>query len=96
MGRRGVHLTREWPDEPQVRAWIRTPHDDLVREAATDGTASEHPNDEMRFTQAHGPFRRYERTISARDGKWHERTEYELHIPWFAWLFAPQIGRAHV
>ena len=94
MGRRGVHLTREWPDEPQVRAWIRTPHDDLVREVTTDDTASEHPNDEMRFTQAHGPFSRYERTISAHDGKWHERTEYELHIPWFTRLFAPLVRRS--
>ncbi|MFZ9931100.1 MAG: hypothetical protein ACO3GZ_09865 [Ilumatobacteraceae bacterium] len=34
MGRNGVHLVREWPNEPQVRAWLTTPHDDLVREEA--------------------------------------------------------------
>ncbi|MCE2764778.1 MAG: MFS transporter [Ilumatobacteraceae bacterium] len=90
MGRNGVHLVREWPDETQVRAWLCTPRDDLVGEEPdlddSDTVAS--------FSQRHGPFRDYRRTVSARDGRLHERTDYRLVIPWFRWLFGPLVKRS--
>ncbi|NDD96891.1 MAG: MFS transporter, partial [Actinobacteria bacterium] len=90
MGRNGVHLVREWPDEPQVRAWLTTPHDDLVREEAEahghDGVAT--------FGQQHGPFRRYRRTVTERDGTLREETDFAVVIPWFHWLFGPLIRRS--
>ncbi|MFN5603096.1 MAG: hypothetical protein ACK49V_00930, partial [Actinomycetes bacterium] len=90
MGRNGVHLVREWPDETQVRAWLCTPRDDLVGEEPdlddSDTVAS--------FSQRHGPFRDYRRTVSARDGRLHERTDYRLVIPWFHWLFGPLVKRS--
>jgi MFS family permease len=72
-------VTREWPDDPEVRSRLERPRRDLLTEATpSDGT----------FNQVIGPFRAYERTLTERDGKLVERTSYKLAIPWFGWLFA--------
>lgn len=90
MGRNGVHLVREWPDEPQVRAWLCAPRDDLVGEEPDPGTTDA----DASFVQAHGPFREYRRTVTTRDGRLHERTDYHLVIPWFRWLFGSLVKRS--
>ena len=76
----------DWPDEPQVRAWLTAPHDDLVREAAVDDGETE----AVSFAQQHGPFREYRRTVTARAGTWLEnRAEAEVRVPlelaWAMW-----------
>ena len=72
-------VTREWPDDPEVRSRLERPrHDLLTEDVAPDGT----------FRQVTGPFRTYERTLTERSGRLVERTRYQLAIPWFGWLFA--------
>ena len=81
MGRNGVHLVREWPDEPQVRATLCAPRSDLVLERAVKGDQSR--GRVATFTQSHGPFVRYRRTVVAHGDGLREETGYELIIPWF-------------
>jgi MFS family permease len=76
--RGGRTVTREWPDEPDVRSRLERPRVDLLTERdAGDGV----------FRQVMGPFRGYERRLTSGSGRIVERTEYRLDIPWFGWLF---------
>jgi MFS family permease len=72
-------VTREWPDEPELRSRLQQPRCDLL---------TEEPADDGAFVQLIGPFKEYERRVSERDGRLVERTRYRLAIPWFGWLFA--------
>lgn len=78
--RGGTTVTREWPDDPEVRARLEAPRDDLLAERRRDDGS---------FEQAVGPFAAYERTVGPGSaGTLVERTRYRLAIPWFGWLFA--------
>lgn len=80
-------LTRTWPDDPDHRRIVLGPRDDLVDEeplTVTSGGAAA----TTRFAQRHGPFERYERTVTVGETGLVETTRYHLAIPWFAWLFA--------
>jgi len=46
-----------------------------------------------RFSQAEGPFVRYERLVEDDGDTLRESTEYRLDIPWFRWLFAWPVRR---
>jgi MFS family permease len=72
-------VTREWPDDPEVRTRLERPRRDLL---------TEQPAEEGVFHQLIGPFKEYERRLTTRDGLLVERTRYRLAIPWFGWLFA--------
>jgi len=96
VGRNGVHLVREWPDEPQVREWLYVPHDDLVDEEADIDTDLGASDSEASFVQRHGPFLDYRRTVTASNGRLSERTDYRLVIPWFHWMFGPLVRRSIV
>jgi MFS family permease len=78
-------ITRAWPDDEEHRQLVATPRDDLVAESADPHCAR---GLEFTFSQHHGPFRSYERSAVAVDGKLVERTRYRLTIPWFRWVFA--------
>ena len=74
-------VTRAWPDDEEHRRLVTLPRNDLVVESGP-------PADAATFTQAHGPFRSYERSTTIAAGKIVERTRYRLIIPWFRWVFA--------
>ncbi len=76
-------LTSVWADHsPEAQLATHPRHDILTEARAEDGS----------FLQAHGPFRRYRRTLVASlDGDAGTVTEtitYRLSIPWFGFLFA--------
>ncbi len=79
-------ITQVWPaGSPRADA-ATTPRDDLLREEA-DGDGS--------FSQAHGPFHHYRRTVATRaDGCVQEQVEYELRVPGWGWLFRKPIRGA--
>lgn len=55
----------------------------------------ERPDGPQQFTQAHGPFRTYRRSVTlGDDGSVRERTEFHLDIPWFGWMFSWLSARA--
>lgn len=78
MGLGGRTVSREWPDQPEVLAVLRSPRRDLLIEA---------PAGDDRFEQAHGPFRSYERRLERSPRGWRETTTYRLVLPWMGWLF---------
>ncbi len=86
----GRAIVRSWPNDPDSLATLTSPRDDFILEAsatsADDATWS--------FTQEHGPFRSYERTVAVSGDRLTETTEYRLAIPWFGWLFAWPVQRA--
>ncbi|MEX2626446.1 MAG: MFS transporter [Ilumatobacteraceae bacterium] len=94
MGRGGRMVTRAWPDHPEVVEVLRRPRHDLVAERrvdqgdADDADGADESVDGAEFEQAHGPFRRYRRTVERDGDGWRETTEYRLVIPWMMWLFA--------
>lgn len=60
--------------------------------AARDGLVAERAAGDGCFELAHGPFRRYRRTVEvhpAADGQLRvsQRVEFQLAVPYFAWLF---------
>jgi MFS family permease len=83
-------ITQVWPaGSPRAEA-APTPRDDLLREARDTGTGGDGT-----FSQAHGPFRHYRRTLTTLDdGSVQETVEYRLHVPGWGWLFRYPIGRA--
>ena len=87
MLRRVRTVSRSWPDDDDHRRVVLAPRDDLVSEVIVDATTDD-TADAARFTQRHGPFEAYERSVAVRDERLHETTTYRLTIPWFAWLFA--------
>jgi MFS family permease len=76
-----ARVRHRWPAaDPSTWASLATPRHDLLTETASSpGT----------FTQATGPFLRYERQLDALDGEVQETTEYRLVVPWWGWLFGP-------
>jgi len=86
-------VTRRWPNEIEQRSRLDVPREALVAEAE----ASRTPTDKgvrVTFTQEHGPFTSYTRTLDVpddRDQQIEERTSYRLRIPWFGWLFGPPV-----
>jgi MFS family permease len=79
-------VTRDWPDEPEVRSRLERPRHGLLTEVRQpDGT----------FHQVSGPFAGYRRLLTAEHGRIVERTDFRLAIPWFGWLFLLPV-RAHL
>ena len=74
------------PADSPAYAHITTPRDDLLLESAP----VRRPEGTLVFTQEHGPFSAYTRTVAdhGTGGGAVERTEYRLSIPWFGWVFA--------
>jgi MFS family permease len=70
------------------------PRDDLVVAEQADG-AGAHPSEitsvqqsaVLEFTQAHGPFTSYQRTVIRLDDAVEESTTFRLQVPWFGWIF---------
>jgi MFS family permease len=76
-------IRRIWACAPSsgdaTRAALLTPREDILLERAEpDGS----------FSCQEGPFRRYRRVVAEEGGQFVETTDYELAIPWWAWLFA--------
>ena len=100
MPGRGSTLTRTWPDDEHHRALLTARRDDLLVERLEpgDGTidrAGSRTGEEAtaRWSQEHGPFRSYERTVTAAGGSLFEETRFDLHVPSFGWLFVPLTRR---
>jgi MFS family permease len=89
-------LTASWPAGSPEAAAALLPRTDLLTETAAPGEGAEQrPGAPLAFAQNVGPFRRYRRTVTTGpDGTVHERTEFELAVPWFGWLFARLSARA--
>ena len=81
-------LTRTW--DVSHLEWLSRPRTDIVAE-----TRSESDGDALVFTQSHGPFSAYTRTVTTSDGHLVEAVDYRLSIPWFRWLFGP-LTRRHL
>ncbi len=79
-------IIQVWPADSPRAAAATTPRDDLLTET-TEGDGN--------FTQAHGPFRHYRRTLTTEaDGSVRETIDYRLHVPGWGWLFRHPIRRA--
>lgn len=76
-GRGPKRIVQHLPAEAREQALV--PRDDLVLEHATG------PGE---FAQAHGPFVRYRRSVTA-DGT--QTIEYRLRLPWFNWVYGPLV-----
>jgi MFS family permease len=99
----GRTLTRHWPFDSAHARQLLAPRDDLVLEDESEAAAAllattvspdAVPDPEafdldgsLEFTQRHGPFTSYLRTVDIEDTEFVERTHYRLQIPWFGWLF---------
>jgi hypothetical protein len=93
----GRILTRRWPLDDERASELLAPRDDLILENEPDAAAPDLPPDAderaaaddgtTRFTQQHGPFASYLRTVEIDRDEYVERTTYHLLIPWFGWLF---------
>jgi MFS family permease len=82
-------VTRHWPNDSDQRSRLDTPRREIVTETEV---SRERADGEVRvvYSQEHGPFERYERTLVLPDDdatSIEERTSYRLNIPWFGWLF---------
>jgi MFS family permease len=78
-------IVQSWPADSPQAAVARVPRNDFVEEQqAGDGS----------FGQAHGPFRRYHRTLTEADGMVTETVRYRLVVPGFTWLFARPVRHA--
>jgi MFS family permease len=65
---------------------------DVLEAARSDATGEPEParlarDGPLEFTQQHGPFTAYLRTVEITDDEFVERTRYRIRIPWFGWLF---------
>jgi MFS family permease len=78
-------VVRVWPADPETKAWLEAPRDDLVAEAATGAGGV--------FVQADGPFVEYERRLERQGDTTRETTRWRLSVPWFAWLFRWPVRR---
>jgi MFS family permease len=76
-------VTRVWPDEPHVRDHLARPRDDLL----TEESAADAGEGTLSFSQLHGPFRDYGRTVTVDGGRLIETTRFRVSIPWFGWVF---------
>jgi len=96
----GRILTRRWPRDDSHADELLVPRDDLVLEdraeppadgavaAARGGVETlRTTGTTARFTQRHGPFTSYLRTVDVEGDDFVETTHYRLQIPWFGWLF---------
>lgn len=93
-------VERTWPATAEVTRRLaalrsdvldeRRVDDDRWQACAADGDTPDDPGGaaELRFVQATGPFRSYERVVSRAGGQVTERTTYRLDIPWFGWFMA--------
>lgn len=78
-------IVRSWPNNLDNYVALTSPRSDFVAEAGgEDGV----------FSQDHGPFTAYRRTVEATPDIITETTNYRLEIPWFGWLFAWPVKRA--
>ena len=86
----GSTLTRAWPDDPTTLAALSEQRSDLLVEhrepedADPGGTVAE-------WTQKHGPFRDYRRTLRQDGDQLLETTSYDLRVPWFGWVYRPLV-----
>ena len=92
-------LVQTWPRESEQGRAALQPRRDLVEEVVELDDSNARDADgwsvsERVFTQSHGPFRSYRRTVTVRDGQVHESIDYQLSIPWFGWLFARPVRHA--
>jgi MFS family permease len=72
-------ITMVWPTGSAQAELAHTPRNDLLREAS-EGVGA--------FSQEHGPFRSYRRTVETTPERVTETIAYRLVIPWFGLLFA--------
>lgn len=91
MPRSATTIIKRWPLEAQE--WLLEPHLDVVAEDSVDGDPNTEDGTLARFVQRHGPFTHYERTVVRSGGVITEATEFDLHIPWFGWVFRWLFGR---
>jgi MFS family permease len=96
----GRSLTRRWPRDPSHAEDLLVPRDDVVLEDRAEQPLVESAagpraavetlqatGTTARFTQRHGPFSSYLRTVDVDGDDFVETTRYRLQIPWFGWLF---------
>ncbi len=92
-------IVRSWPNNPESLEVLTTARRDFVAEqpATSDDTTRPDRVDHWAFTQEHGPFTAYTRTVEpchTANDQLIETTNYRLEIPWFGWLFAWPVRRA--
>ncbi|MEN9824093.1 MAG: hypothetical protein RLZ04_2519 [Actinomycetota bacterium] len=92
-------LVQTWPRDSEQGRGALEPRRDLIEEDLEVDDANARDAEgwsvtERVFTQAHGPFRSYRRTVTVRDEQVHETIDYRLSIPWFGWLFARPVRHA--
>ena len=76
---RTVRVTSSWPaDDPRAAA-AKSPRNDLLTES--EGPAA------GEFSQRHGPFAAYRRTVREERGILRQEVSYQLDAPWCGWLF---------
>lgn len=97
-------IVRSWPNSPDSLNALTAARSDFVAERAAhatfDAAATTQSSDRVDrwvFTQQHGPFTAYTRTVEpchTSADQLIETTNYRLEIPWFGWLFAWPVKRA--